>query len=47
LEKKKYIESETSSLSVDEDKVLGSDDEVKEFLEAYQKVKEDKQKIKE
>ena len=29
------INSETSSLSVDEERVLGSDEEVKEFLEAY------------
>lgn len=30
-----FINSETSSLSVDEARVLGSDEEVKEFLEAY------------
>lgn len=28
-------------MTVDEEMVLGSDEEVREFLEAYQKVKED------
>jgi hypothetical protein len=36
------MNSETSSLSVDEDRVLGGDEEVKEFLEGYQKIKENK-----
>ncbi len=41
------MNSETSSLSVDEERVLGSDEEVKEFLEAYQEIKESRGNIKE